>query len=144
MSQLGDAISQRTQIAGQIDTPRAVRAGRHVENNIHRLLEPGDRRYGRARGLKSHRAYPGVGLMQVPVGCGAVLFLAITDLRRRFDVATALGVPVSVSRTHQSGAARLPHLRAVDARRLSAVGWHTRSRRRLSCHALPARCGLHR
>jgi hypothetical protein len=57
------------------------------------------------------------------IGCGIVLFLAITSdrLRRRFDVATALGVPVTVSVRRIAPFRRrwrwIPRLRAVDARR---------------------------
>ena len=68
------------------------------------------------------------------LGCGTVLFLAITSdrLRRRFDVGAALEVtvPVSVRRIGPLPRVvrRLPYLRAVDARR-------TDERRRLA-HAL--------
>jgi hypothetical protein len=57
------------------------------------------------------------------LGCGTVLFLAITSdrLRRRFDVAAALEVtvPVSVRRIAPLPRllSRLPHLRTLDERR---------------------------
>jgi len=57
------------------------------------------------------------------VGCGIVLFFAITSdrLRRRFDVATALGVPVTVSVRRITPLGRqwrwIPRLRTIDARR---------------------------
>jgi hypothetical protein len=57
------------------------------------------------------------------LGCGTVLFLAITSdrLRRRFDVATALEVTVPVSVRRIAPLPRLwrrfPHLRGLDGRR---------------------------
>jgi len=125
-SDLGDAISQRAQITAQIHTLQQSAQDATLKNtsivSSSRVIDAASVESG---GMKRRIALTlASGLIAgAALGCGTVLFLAITSdrLRRRFDVATALEVtvPVSVRRI-----APLPHpwrrfvhLRALDARR---------------------------
>ncbi len=101
-SELGDAISQRANAQGRIDTltqsiedaelktSSIVASSRVVDPAA---VEPGLALRGLALGLAS-------GLIGgLALGCGTVLFFAIVSdrIRRRSDVAEALGVPVTIS-----------------------------------------------
>ena len=82
--------------------PAAAGGGRHAAQQRGGRVQPGARpARRRARpGEAHHRAGPGIGLIGgAALGCGTVLFFAITSdkLRRRADVASALGVTVPVS-----------------------------------------------
>jgi capsular polysaccharide biosynthesis protein len=125
-SDLSDAISQRTKVTTQIDTLEQSVQDATLRNasiaSSSRVIdtaavEPGGMKRRIVLTLAS-------GLIAgAALGCGTVLFLAITSdrLRRRFDVATALEVtvPVSVRRIAPLPRLlqRLPRLRALDARR---------------------------
>ncbi|HMG30823.1 MAG TPA: hypothetical protein VK585_11965 [Jiangellaceae bacterium] len=125
-SGLSDAISQRTKVTTQIDTLEQSVQDASLRNasiaSSSRVIdaaavEPGGMKRRIVLTLAS-------GLIAgAALGCGTVLFLAITSdrLRRRFDVATALEVtvPVSVRRIAPLPRPwrRFPHLRVIDARR---------------------------
>ena len=125
-SELGDAISQRANAQGRIDTltqsiedaelktSSIVSSSRVVDPAA---VEPGLALRGLALGLAS-------GLIGgLALGCGTVLFFAIVSdrIRRRSDVAEALGVPVTISVGRLTplspGLQRLPFLRSVERRR---------------------------
>jgi hypothetical protein len=124
-SDLSDAIAERTKLTTQIDTLEqsvldttlrnaSIASSRVIDAAT---VEPG----GMKRRIVLTLASGLIG--GAALGCGTVLFLAITSdrLRRRFDVAAALEVtvPVSVRRIAPLPRVvrRLPHLRAIDARR---------------------------
>ncbi|MGH8824667.1 MAG: hypothetical protein ACRDVN_09345, partial [Jiangellaceae bacterium] len=125
-SDLSDAISQRARVTTQIDT---------LEQSVHDATLRNDSIASSSRVIDAAAVEPAgmkrrmvltlaSGLIAgAALGCGAVLFLAITSdrLRRRFDVAAALevSVPVSVRRIAPlpRPLRRLPHLRALDGRR---------------------------
>jgi capsular polysaccharide biosynthesis protein len=125
-SALSDAISLRAKATGQIDalqqsvqdanlnSASVVNASRVID---HAAAEPGGMRRRIALALAS-------GLIAgAAIGCGVVLFLAITSdrLRRRYEVATALQTPVPISVGRIAPIPRLwrwlPRLRAAEARR---------------------------
>jgi hypothetical protein len=124
-SDLSDAIAERTKLTTQIDTleqsvlDAALRNASIASSRVvdTAAIEPG----GMKRRIVLTLASGLIG--GAALGCGTVLFLAITSdrLRRRFDVAAALEVtvPISVRRTAPLPRPwrRLPHLRALEARR---------------------------
>ncbi|MGH8773949.1 MAG: hypothetical protein ACRDWI_01875 [Jiangellaceae bacterium] len=125
-SDLSDAISQRAQVTGQIGTLQQSVQDATLRNasvvSSSRVIDAAAVETG---GMKRRIVLTmASGLIAgAALGCGAVLFLAITSdrLRRRFDVATALEVtvPVSVGRIAplQRRWQLFPPLRALDARR---------------------------
>lgn len=121
-----EAITRRLDLQSQIDTLQQSEHDERLKSRAlvasSRVIDPaaavpvgGKRRIvlALASGLIAGTA----------IGCGIVLFLAITSdrLRRRFDVATALGVPVTVSVRRIAPLRRrwlwIPRRRAADARR---------------------------
>jgi capsular polysaccharide biosynthesis protein len=125
-SRLGDAIAERANLQQRIDTLQQAVEDATLRNSAvvesSRVLDPpaADRELakrnvvlGLASGLVGGAA----------LGCGTVLFLAITSnrLRQRSDVADALGVPVHLSVGRVSAVPRavrwLPVLRRIDRRR---------------------------
>ena len=101
-SELSDAISQRAQVTGQIETLQQSVQDATLKNasvvSSSRVIDPAAAETG---GVKRRIVLTlASGLIGgAALGCGIVLFLAITSdrLRRRFDVAAALEVPVPVS-----------------------------------------------
>ena len=128
----------------------AVHRGCHVaqqrRGGVQQGARPPDREPGRAK--RAHCAGLASGLIGgAALGCGAVLFFAITSdrLRRRSDVASALGVavPVSVGRIAplSKRVALVAPLRARTAAvPMSGSDWPTRSR--WSFRHRPAPVGL--
>ena len=124
-SELSDAISQRAQVNGQIERLQQSMQDAALRNtsvtSSSRVIDPAASETG---GVKRRIALTlASGLIGgAALGCGIVLFLAITSdrLRRRFDVAAALEVPVAVSVGRIAPLSRrwlwLPALRARDAR----------------------------
>jgi len=125
-SKLGDAIAQRASIQGRIETLQQSMEDATLRNSAvvesSRVLDPPTAEPGRAKRTTV------LGLASGFVGgaaivWGTVLFLAITSdrLRRRADVASALGVavPVSVGRIAplRKGWLWFPPLHAIDRRR---------------------------
>ena len=104
-SQLGDLIGQRASILGRIEVLQqsmedaTLRNGAVVASS--RVLDPPAREPGRAKRSIALGLASGL-IGGTALGCGTVLFLAITSdrLRRRSDVASVLGVvvPISVGR----------------------------------------------
>jgi capsular polysaccharide biosynthesis protein len=125
-SKVNDAISQRAFVQGRIDTLQ-----QEVEDvtlrttsivSASRVIDPA--------AVESHAAKRRIVLALASgliggaaLGCGMVLFLAITSdrLRRRSDVAAALEIPVPVSVGRISPISKrwlwLSHLRTLDGRR---------------------------
>jgi hypothetical protein len=125
-SELSDAISQRAQVNGQIATlQESVQDATLKHSSIVSSSRVIDAAAAETGGLKRRIVLTmASGLIGgAAFGCGIVLFLAITSdrLRRRFDVAAALGVPVPVSVGRISPLPRrwlwLQRLRDLDARR---------------------------
>jgi capsular polysaccharide biosynthesis protein len=125
-SDLSDAISRRTKVTTQIDTlEQAVQDATLRSASIASSSRVIDAAAVEPGGMKRRIVLTlASGLIAgAALGCGTVLFLAITSdrLRRRFDVATALEVPVPFSARRIAPLPRpwqrFPHLRAVDARR---------------------------
>ena len=124
-SELSDAISQRAQVNGQIERLQQSMQDAALRNtsvtSSSRVIDPAASETG---GVKRRIALTlASGLIGgAALGCGIVLFLAITSdrLRRRFDVAAALEVPVAVSVGRIAPISRrwlwLPRMRARDAR----------------------------
>jgi uncharacterized protein involved in exopolysaccharide biosynthesis len=124
-SDLSDVIAERTKLTTQIDTLEqsvleatlrnaSIASSRVIDAAA---VEPGGMKRRSVLTLAS-------GLIGgAALGCGTVLFLAITSdrLRRRFDVAAALEVtvPISVRRIAPLPRPwrRFPYLRAIEARR---------------------------
>ena len=125
-ARLSDAIAQRANLQGQIETlQQSVEDAtlRHTSVvSSSRVIDPAATD---AAGLKRRIALAlASGLIGgLALGCGIVLFFAIISdrLRRRSDVAAALEVPVPVSVGKIAPIPKrwlwLPHLRAVDGRR---------------------------
>jgi capsular polysaccharide biosynthesis protein len=125
-SALSDAIAQRAQVNGQIETlVQSVQDATLRNSSIassSRVIDPAAAETGGVkRRIVLILASGFIG--GAALGCGVVLFLAITSdkLRRRFDVAAALQVPVPVSVGRIAPVSSrwlwLPHLRAVNTRR---------------------------
>ena len=125
-ARLSDAIAQRANLQGQIETlQQSVEDAtlRHTSVvSSSRVIDPAATD---AAGLKRRIALAlASGLIGgLALGCGIVLFFAIISdrLRRRSDVAGALEVPVPVSVGKIAPIPKrwlwLPHVRAVDGRR---------------------------
>jgi hypothetical protein len=125
-STLSDLISQRAYLQGRIETLQEAVEDATLRNSAvvgsSRVLDPPAAERGlTTRGIALGLASGLIG--GAALGCGTVLFIAITSdrLRRRSDVAEALGVavPVSVGRIAalRKGWLWLPPLRALDRRR---------------------------
>jgi capsular polysaccharide biosynthesis protein len=125
-SELDDSISQRAQIGAQIGGLQQSVQDENLKSAAlvasSRIIDapavtPGGRKRRLVLVLASGLIAGGA------VGTGLVLFLAITSsrLRRRVDVASALGVPVAVSVRRLTPLRRplrwLPWLRSIEARR---------------------------
>jgi capsular polysaccharide biosynthesis protein len=125
-SELGDAISQRAQVTRQIDTLQQSVQDATLSNasivSSSRVIDPAAVKAGGVNRRIVLTLASGL-IGGAVLGCGAVLVLAITSdrLRRRFDVATALEVPVPISTRRitplRRGWRRLPYLRGLEARR---------------------------
>ena len=125
-SELSDTISQRAQVTRQIDTLQQSVQDATLKNasvvSSSRVIDPAAAQTGGVKRRIVLTLASGL-IAGAALGCGIVLFLAITSdrLRRRFDVAAALEttVPVSVGRITPRPRwwRRFPYLRAVDARR---------------------------
>ncbi len=121
-----DAISQRAQVTEQIVTLQqsaqeaALRSTTIVSSSG--VIDPAAAETGGEKRRIVLTMLSGL-IGGAALGCGAVLFVAITSdrLRRRFDVAAALEVPVPVSVGRIAPLPRpwlrFPHLRVLDARR---------------------------
>ena len=125
-SELSDTISQRAQVTRQIDTLQQSVQDATLRNASivasSRVIDPAAPETGGVKRRIVLTLASGL-IAGAALGCGTVLFLAITSdrLRRRFDLAAALEttVPVSVGRIAPLPRwwRRLPHLRSVEARR---------------------------
>jgi capsular polysaccharide biosynthesis protein len=125
---VNDAISQRSQLTSQVISLQQSAQDQLAQANsivaASRVIDPAAVKSG---GRVKHIALAlGTGLLAgLVIGVGGVLFLAITSdkLRRRFEVAAALEVPVSVSagilRPLPRWTRRLPRALAVNARRMA-------------------------
>lgn len=125
-SKLSDAVAQRAFIQGRIDTLQqsiedvTLRTTSVVASS--RVIDPAAPEAHAAKRRIALALASGL-IGGAAVGCGTVLFLAITSdrLRRRADVAAALEtpVPVSVGRLTPlpKGWLRLPQLRTIESRR---------------------------
>jgi hypothetical protein len=125
-SELAEVISQRARVNGQVETlQEAVQEATLTSTSVtssSRVIDPAAAETG---GVKRRIVLTlASGLIGgAALGCGIVLFLAITSdrLRRRYDVAAALEVPVPVSVGRIAPLPRrwlwLPQLRKLDARR---------------------------
>src|SRR5262245_10246636 len=121
-----DAITQQGQLTTQIDTLQQSVRDATLKNTAliasSRVLDPAAAVQGGGKRRLVLTLASGL-IAGAAIGCGIVLFGAITSdrLRRRFDVATALGVPVTVSVRRIAPLRRrwrwIPSLRARDARR---------------------------
>jgi hypothetical protein len=125
-SDLNDAISQRARVTARIDTlEQSVQDATLRNDSIASSSRVIDAAAVEPAGMKRRIMLTlASGLIAgAALGCGTVLFLAITSdrLRRRFDVAAALEVTVLVSVRRivplPRPLRRLPHLRALDGRR---------------------------
>jgi uncharacterized protein involved in exopolysaccharide biosynthesis len=125
-SRLTDAISQRAYIQNRIETLQQSVEDATLRNSSvvlsSRVLDPPAAEPGLAKRTIALGLASGL-IGGAALGCGTVLFVAITSdrLRRRSDVAAALGVtvPVSVGRIAalRKGWLWIPPLRALDRRR---------------------------
>jgi capsular polysaccharide biosynthesis protein len=125
-SEQNDAISQRSTLTTQIETLLQAEHDAALKRtsllSTSRVIDPAAAVPGGAKRRIVLTLASGL-IGGAALGCGIVLFLAITSdrLRRRFDVATALGVPVTVSVSRIAPLRRrwlwIPRLRAADARR---------------------------
>ena len=125
-SKLSDLISQRAYLEGKIETLRqsmedvALRSTSVVSSS--RVIDPPAVEVGRAKRRVVLTMASGF-IGGAALGCGAVLFIAITSDRlwRRSDVAAAVerSVPISVGRIAPLPKRWLwfPHLRTLDGRR---------------------------
>jgi hypothetical protein len=121
-----DAISQRSQVTEQIVTLQqsaqeaALRSTTIVSSSG--VIDPAAAETGGEKRRIVFTLMSGL-IGGAALGCGAVLVVAITSdrLRRRFDVAAALEVPVPISVGRIAPIPRrwlwLPKVRALDARR---------------------------
>jgi uncharacterized protein involved in exopolysaccharide biosynthesis len=125
-SEVSDAISQRAQVNGQIATlQESVQDATLRNSSLVSSSRVIDHAAAETGGVKRRIVLTlASGLIGgAALGCGIVLFLAITSdrLRRRFDVAAALEVPVPVSVGRIAPLPRRwlwwPRLRELDARR---------------------------
>jgi hypothetical protein len=125
-SELSDVISHRAQVNRQIATLReSVDEAKLRNSSVVYASRVIDAAAADTGGIKRRIVLTlASGLIGgAALGCGIVLFLAITSdrLRRRFDVAAALQVPVPVSVGRIAPLPRrwlwLPRLRDIDARR---------------------------
>jgi capsular polysaccharide biosynthesis protein len=123
---LSEALAERRKVTGRIETlEQSVQDATLRNESIMSSSRVIDAAAVEAGGMKRRIALIlASGLIAgAALGCGTVLFLAITSdrLRRRFDVGAALEVtvPVSVRRIAPlpRPLQRLMHLRAIDARR---------------------------
>jgi capsular polysaccharide biosynthesis protein len=125
-NELSEALSQRAQVNGQIATLQESVQDATLRNSsaVHasRVVDAAAAETGGVRRRVALTLASGL-IGGAALGCGIVLFLAITSdrLRRRFDVASALQVPVPVSVDRIAPLRRrwlwLPKLRDLDARR---------------------------
>jgi hypothetical protein len=125
-SELTEAISARTRVDEQIETLQdAVQDATLKSASVTSSSRVIDAAAAEEGGIKRRIALIlASGLIAgTAIGCGIVVFLAITSdrLRRRYDVAAALEVPVPVSVGRIAPLPRrwlwLPRLRKLDARR---------------------------
>ena len=124
--ELSEVISQRTRVNGQVETlQEAVQDATLKSTSVtasSRVIDPAAAETGGAKRRIALTLASGL-IGGAALGCGIVLLLAITSdrLRRRFDVAAALEVPVPISVGRTSPLPRewlwLPRLRSVNARR---------------------------
>ena len=136
-SKLSDTVAQRAYIQSRIETLQQAVEDATLRNSAvvssSRVLDPPAAEPGLAKRTIALGLASGL-IGGAALGCGTVLFLAITSdrLRRRSDVAGALrvAVPVSVGRIAalRKGWLWLPPLRALDRR-------HAEDRQRLA-HAI--------
>jgi capsular polysaccharide biosynthesis protein len=125
-SKLSDTVAQRAYLQGRIETLQQAVEDATLRNSAvvssSRVLDPPAAVPGLAKRTIALGMASGL-IGGAALGCGTVLFIAITSdrLRRRADVASALGVPVPVSvgriATLRKGWRWLPPLRALDRRR---------------------------
>jgi uncharacterized protein involved in exopolysaccharide biosynthesis len=125
-SKLSDTISQRSYVQGRIDTLRQSIEDATLQNTAvvqsSAVLDPAAAELGGAKRRMALALASGL-IGGAALGCGMVLFFAITSdrLRRRSDVAAALEVPVPVSVGRITPLPKrwlwLPHLRTIDSRR---------------------------
>jgi hypothetical protein len=126
-SKLGDTISQRSFVQGRIDTLQqsiedATLQNTAVVSSSVVVDKPAAELGGAKRRIALVLASGLIG--GAALGCGAVLFFAITSdrLRRRSDVAAALAVPVTLSVGRITPLPKrwlwLPHLGTIDRRRV--------------------------
>ena len=125
-SELSDAIAQRAQVNGQIATLQESVQDATLKNSSivssSRVIDAAAVETGGVKRRIVLTLTSGL-IGGAALGCGIVLFLAITSdrLRRRFDVAAALDVPVPLSVSRIAPLPRrwlwLPRLRDLDARR---------------------------
>ena len=136
-SELSDVITQRARVNEQIGAlQRSVEDATLRNTSVvssSRVIDPAAAETGGGKRRIVLTLVSGL-IGGAALGCGLVLFLAITSdrLRRRFDVAAALAVAVPVSVGRIAPLPRLlrwlPHLRSVDERRANE--------RRLLAHAI--------
>jgi hypothetical protein len=125
-SKLSDTISQRSYVQGRIDTLRQSIEDATLQNTAvvqsSAVLDPAAAELGGAKRRMALALASGL-IGGAALGCGMVLFFAITSdrLRRRSDVAAALEVPVPVSVGRITPLPKrwlwFPHLRTIDGRR---------------------------
>jgi uncharacterized protein involved in exopolysaccharide biosynthesis len=125
-NKLSETISQRAYIAGKIDSLQqsaedvSLRSASVVSSS--RVIDPPATNAGGAKRRAVLTLASGF-IGGAALGCGMVLFLAITSekLRRRSDVAYAVDGPVPISVARIAPIPRrwlwLPHLRTIDGRR---------------------------
>jgi hypothetical protein len=125
-TKLSETISQRAYIEGKIETLQqsaedvSLRSTSVVSSS--RVIDPPATKVGGARRRAVLTLASGF-IGGAAVGCGMVLFFAITSdkLRRRSDVASAVDKPVPVSVGRITPLPKrwrwLPHMRALDGRR---------------------------
>ncbi|MFZ1115944.1 MAG: hypothetical protein WAN44_08985, partial [Propionibacteriaceae bacterium] len=125
-SKLSNAIEQRAYVQGQIETFQQSIEDAKLRNSsvlsASRVIDPAAADTGGTKRRIALTLASGL-IGGAAVGCGAVLFFAITSdrLRRRSDVAAALEVPVPVSVGRvvplPKRWLRLPYMNALNARR---------------------------
>ena len=125
-SKLSNAIEQRAYVQGQIETFQQsiedAKLRNSSVNSASRVIDPAAADTGGTKRRIVLTLASGL-IGGAAVGCGAVLFFAITSdrLRRRSDVAAALEVPVPVSVGRvvplPKRWLRLPYMDALNARR---------------------------
>jgi hypothetical protein len=125
-SKLGDTISQRSFVQGRIDNFRQSIEDATLQNTAvvssSVVVDPAAAEPGGAKRRMALVLASGL-IGGAALGCGTVLFFAITSdrLRRRSDVAAALEVPVTLSVGRITPLPRkwlwFPHLRTLASRR---------------------------